>query len=221
MRGQPSPERIVKDIEFEILLGTISRENFGEAILSTKAHQSKLRSEILETLQNSHVREAFDKVFQIQEMLTVLLQEMGAAIYAMQTSLPKIIERKELPEDFGPDEGTPSTNMDNEHLFRQSSVDSIKIAELMEPDYLRLDLEVRPTRLPVIGKLVRSIRIALHHLVLFYINRLGSRQARVNRVYGEHILELLKIVLAQQEQIDAMSALIDKLHAQIRHGEET
>jgi hypothetical protein len=218
MRGMPSAERIVKDIEFEILLGAIPRENFGDAILAIKAHQGKLREEVLETLQDSRVREAFSKVFQIHDMLIVLLQEMSKTIVSLQASLPKIIEQAPL-EALRPEEVTSNRCLGTGDSLPISN-EPTDITKFLRPDFLRLDLEVRPSRLPVIGKLVQSIKIALHHLVLFYVNRLGSQQAHINKMYGEQILELFKVMAQQQEQINSMGALINELLARIQPGKE-
>mgnify|MGYP007051595010 CR=1 FL=1 len=214
----PSAERIVKDIEFEILLGAIPRENFGDAILAIKAHQGKLREEVLETLQDSRVREAFSEVFQIQDMLIVLLQEMSRTIASLQASLPKIVNQGS-PEALRPEEVT-LTGWPGTGDSLPPSVEPIEINKFLRPDLLRLDLEVRPSRLPVIGKLVQSIKIALHHLVLFYVNRLGSQQAHINKMYGEQILELFKVMAQQQEQINSMGALINELLARVQPGKE-
>jgi len=218
MRGMPSADRIAKDIEFEILLGAIPRENFGDAILAIKAYQGKLRGEVLGNIRDSRVKEAFSEVFQIQDMLIVLLQEMSKTMVSLQASLPKIVNQGS-PEALRPEEvtltGWPGTG---DSLL--PSVEPIEINKFLRPDLLRLDLEVRPSRLPVIGKLVQFIKIALHNLVLFYVNRLGAQQARINKMCGEQILELLKIVAEQQEQINSMSAFINELLARAQPGEE-
>jgi hypothetical protein len=213
MKGMPSIESIVKDIEFEIILGAIPREDFSDAILAIKAHQSKLRGEVMETLQDSRVREAFSKVFQIQDMLIILLQEMVKTIVSLQASLPKIASHE------------PHKVLSSEEItftvdFLPISNEPMEITKFLKPDFLRLDLEVRSSKLPVIGKLIGSIKIALHHLVLFYVNRLGAQQTHINKIYGEQILRLLKVVAEQQEQINSMGALINELLARTQPRKE-
>lgn len=207
----PSPEDIVRDIEFEILLGTIPQENLESAVLSIKSHHNRLWSELSETVRDARLREAFNKVFQLQEMLLVLLQEISTIIGALQIKLPEIVNRVERSSALGSEEGPPAELLCDVPLPQSSIEDNL--AQLMEPEHLRLDLEVLPPRLPLVGNLIRSIKIAFHHLVLFYVNRLGARQVQVNRAYGEQILELIRVVQEQQAQINALVTLLDDLRS--------
>lgn len=217
-KGLLSSEDIVRDVEFELLLGTIPQENVENAILSIKSHHNRLWSELSESVRDARLREAFNKVFQFQEMLLVLLQEMSALIGSLQASLPEIVDFAKRPGFMGLEEALPvaATQTGSDKFFPYPSIDLVEITKLMEPEFLRLDLEVRPSRLPFVGRLIRSIKIALHHLVLFYVNRLGVQQAQVNRVYGERIMELIRIVQEQQAQIRVMAALIDQLRSLVQ-----
>ena len=47
-------------------------------------------------------------------------------------------------------------------------------------DKVGVEMALTETRLPLIGGLVHRLRAALHEVVLFYVNRLASRQVRVN-----------------------------------------
>lgn len=210
MKRLPSPHNIIKDIEFEILLGTIPQSDLRNAVLALRSQYNKFRSEAIENLRDVRLREAFNKVFQIQEMLLVLLQEMSTIIGSLQAEFPKITGLMEYPEAIGSEE------TGNEEFSLQSPIDPAEIAKRMEPVSLRLNLEVRPTKLPVIGKLIQSVKIALHHLVLFYVNRLGAQQAQVNKMHSDQILELYQLVMEQQEQIKAMAASINDLRTRIQ-----
>lgn len=223
MKRLPSVHSMVKDIEFEILLGTIPQRDLRNALLAVRAQHSKFRSGVIENLRDVRLREAFNKVFQAQEMLLVLLQEMSVIIGSLQAELPQIASLMEHPRAIDSAIGLPSIEKaSSEEFSLQSPIDPAELTKLMEPVSLRLDLEVRPTKLPVIGKLIQSIKIALHHLVLFYVNRLGARQAQVNKVHSEQILELYQLVMDQQEQIKAMAASINDLRARTQsYLEET
>lgn len=216
MKGLPSKERIIKDIEFEILLGTIPWENFGKAIFSIYSHQNKVRSEVIEAVRDPRIREALNKVFQLQEMQTVLLQEIGKVLDSIQSSLPQIVRFREEPAVPGESEGAFFVKgIDRESLWEQHSIVP-QVEKFPEPGSLRVDLEVRPTRLPIIGKLINSAKIALHHLVLFYTNRLGAQQERINRMYSEQIWELTRMVVEQQEQISALVASVEDLRSRVQ-----
>lgn len=206
MRDLPSSEHIIRDIEFEILLGTIPQENLGNAVLSIKAHHDKLWSELLEVVRDGRLREVFNKIFQFQDMLLVLLQEMSILIGALQVSLSEIVRCVERSDISAWQEvAVPvKSRQANGRLFPQSSTELSEIAKFMRSEFLTIDPEVRSSKLPLIGKVVRSLRIALHHLVLFYVNRLGARQSQVNTMYGEQILAIFQAIEDQQAQINAI-----------------
>lgn len=47
-------------------------------------------------------------------------------------------------------------------------------------DKVNVDMALTETRLPLFGGLAQRLRSALHELVLFYVNRLATRQTRFN-----------------------------------------
>jgi hypothetical protein len=61
-----------------------------------------------------------------------------------------------------------------------------------------VEMDLTEKRLPLIGNLVHRIRAALHELVLFYANRLASKQTRVN-----------------EETARALAALVGDLEAEL------
>lgn len=217
MKTLPSADRIVKDIEFEILLGTIPQEDLANAVLSIKSRHNKLRSEVTETLRDPRLQEAFSKIFQAQEMLLVLLQEVCVILESLRAGLPEITSRAEHSTDldWGSDLLSLQETRSEEFSFHPS-INLVEVTEQIKSEPLRFDPEVRAPKLPVIGTLIRSVKLALHHLVLFYVNRLGTRQGHVNKVYGEQILRLYQVVLDQQKQVAILAKLIDDLRAQIQ-----
>jgi hypothetical protein len=47
-------------------------------------------------------------------------------------------------------------------------------------DKVNVEMMLTETQMPLIGRLIQRVRSALHELVLFYVNQLAARQARVN-----------------------------------------
>jgi hypothetical protein len=79
-------------------------------------------------------------------------------------------------------------------------------------DKLGVDLALTENRLPVMGGLVQRARAAFHELVLFYVNRLGARQVRVN----QHTARALAALVRDMEaEIANLRSRLDKLEADL------
>ena len=57
------------------------------------------------------------------------------------------------------------------------------------------------TRLPLVGGLVQRVRAVLHELVLFYVNRLAAKQARVNYQASRAMTMLLRDLEAEIQEL--------------------
>ena len=66
----------------------------------------------------------------------------------------------------------------------------------------------------------RYLKRALHGLVIFYINRLGERQAAINRLYGQWIIHLHEQGRAQVDEIDRLRAEVRTLAARLDRLED-
>jgi hypothetical protein len=62
--------------------------------------------------------------------------------------------------------------------------------------------------------------MALHDWVLFYVQQLAGKQARVNQTYGEWIERLIEVREYQQAQIDFLSAQVASLQARQKESEQ-
>jgi hypothetical protein len=98
---------------------------------------------------------------------------------------------------------------------------STEIEEVMRPEALHIELDVRSTRMPIIGGLLKRLRIALHSLTLFYTNRLASKQEEVNRIYGDWILHLSQLLQYQQEQIESLRNQVIELQVRLEGTEQS
>jgi hypothetical protein len=78
----------------------------------------------------------------------------------------------------------------------------------MHDDALRLQLELTPNDTPVVGRLVGSMRAAVHSLVVFYGNQLAAKQTEINRVYGDVLQQLLLARAQDRAELAALRALL-------------
>jgi hypothetical protein len=78
-------------------------------------------------------------------------------------------------------------------------------------------LSLTESRIPLIAPLVQRVRSALHHLVIFYTNKLAGRQARFN----EYVVRALTGLVRELEQgptpdeVESLRQQITELHAQL------
>jgi hypothetical protein len=75
------------------------------------------------------------------------------------------------------------------------------------------------TRVPVLGRLWRMIRRQMHELVLFYVNRSVSDQNQLNINLISILNELTRVSQAQQIELDALRAELQRLKGRTNPGE--
>ncbi len=227
MRSLPTAGDVLRDIEFELVQGTITRGELGRALQAVKEYQGKLREE---TLQAGQVSEPIRRQWQVNDMLITLLQETAAALRATESRLRRVaralsvgssaemvagvLTAKNAPDASPADDRAAEDGIDNGY-FRHPLVEIDELEEAMHPGALQMELDVRPVRVPILGSLVRQVRIAFHNLVFFYVDRLVQKQTAVNQTYGDWLLRTVELCQDQQEQIDVLNALLAVLRDQL------
>jgi hypothetical protein len=212
MKGIPTVDQVVRDIEFELMQGAISKDDLGKAIQDVRQHLNRTRSEVSPTAGRSKdARELASKQFQIDDMFVTLLQETASKIQSLEMELRHLYR---VVRDAGPDLpgierggripqaidlSTPEGPDEDPYGWPPSVIE-----EAMCHTALHLEPEVRPVKVPIIGKFLSRLRYALHDLPLFYVRRLASRQVAINETYGQWILHLYRLQQHQQEQIEAL-----------------
>ena len=244
MNPSLTAEDVLRDIEFELVQGTISKDELGQAIQAVKKYQNKLRGELFEgdSLSKEN-RDVVSRQFQINDMLTTLLQEMAAKIQTIRLELhqtkklsPRLSEAKtnghgseacteergiEIEIDRVPKLAHPTSTptlipLDQELLWRPPT----EVEEAMREEALHINMDVRAARIPIVGSIIKRVRIALHNLTLFYIRKLGMKQSAINRTYGDWLLHLNEQNQHQQEQIANLTKQVVALQKRIEQMEQ-
>jgi len=73
----------------------------------------------------------------------------------------------------------------------------------LDYDKIPVEMALVDERLPVVGRLVRRVRAALHELVLFYVNRLAVRQVRFNEQTARALALLVRDLEAELRDLRA------------------
>jgi hypothetical protein len=220
---------VLSDIEFELAQGAISHDDLGQGVQAVRKYQNSIRAEVLElSRRRENRRQVATRFFQVNDMLIALAQEMAAAVQSLRLDLRRIAQvadRSPRPTASAdllvtkkPDSDIPAAaemltlEQIEQELDERSFAD---VEEAMQLDALRVGLEVRPARIPIVGSALQRLRAAVHGLVLFYVRRLAQRQVAVNQVYGGRILRLIELVEHQRRQIEALNARIVSLEARL------
>lgn len=219
MNDSPTPDKILRDIEFEIVQGALGQDDLGQALQAVKRFHNQSRHELLADGSGKRGRELAIRQFQINEMLLVLIQETAARIRKIEIELQKVAG---LMPEAQPDIRQPevrTTRRAAGGAAAGSSLDWNPDAASYSPEAtnaekkLAVEAQIRPVRLPLIGPLLTRLRAALHNLPAFYVKELADQQMEVNRTLGESVAQLSRLLAEQQAEIEALSQQLDALQA--------
>jgi FkbM family methyltransferase len=76
-------------------------------------------------------------------------------------------------------------------------------------DKVAVEMALTESRLPLVGGLVQRLRVALHELVLFYVNRLAARQIRFNEQTARALAALVRDLEAEVRELGARIAELE------------
>lgn len=91
-------------------------------------------------------------------------------------------------------------------------------------DKLGVGLSLTESRIPVIAPLVQRVRRALHHLVIYYTNKLAGQQVRFNEYTIRALTGLVKeleegptssTVETLQQEVESLRAQVENLEARL------
>jgi hypothetical protein len=222
---------ILEDIDFEIAQGVILQDGLGQGVEAVKQYQNNVRVDTFEKLKlTDPYREILSRQFQLNDMLITLSQEMAKTIQSMQHGLKNL---NQVPIRATQEAGPAKTWRPNGTATGPSDVDTWvseiddpplsteEIENVMQPEAIHVDLQMRTINIPIIGWLATRLRIFLHRPALFYTQIFSHKQAPVNRAFGDWILRLNDLIQIQNEQVGALNAYVAELDARIQKLEGT
>jgi FkbM family methyltransferase len=123
----------------------------------------------------------------------------------MQEVRREILERRLPGQAYLPQSTAGLPPEYYEHLFRAGLAQS------------RLDVEllVTPSTVPLVGRLIDRLRVKVHELVVFYMNRFAANQAQVN----DHLIQALSTLGRSEDEPAARSAAPGARYAPPAAGE--
>jgi hypothetical protein len=223
MKHAVTADDILHSIEFELAQGAISRTDLGDGLNSVRQFQNKARTATFESDKAfADTRALITQQYQINDMHLTLLQELTAAVQAVQLDVrrvsqlpPREVTATARPAATPQAPSAPSAAPLSPTDWPLDDLSPVwpnaPIENAMKPDTLKLKIDVRPSTVPVLGGILRRVRAAFHNLTLFYLQQIGQKQTSVNQVYGERLLQLTDLVQEQQQQIEALHAQVAAL----------
>lgn len=215
--GQVAVNEVLKEIEFEIAQGVVSRRDLRQAIQAVRQFQAKMRSEVFAASGSvSDLRDVAGRQFQVNDMLIALLQELSMAVLEAQHESNRASQMLQhaVAQDLIPEAAGSDIHADSEEP--PAWLPPAEIEEAMRPDALTLKMEVRAPALPIVGGLLKRVRVVLHTLARFYVSRLAQKQAAINRTYGDWLLHMTRLSQRQQAEIDALKLQLTALKSDRR-----
>lgn len=178
-------------IRAELLIDELGVSESIQLVDSLIAQQRKLQIELLQAVKDAQQRQLLASVLQSNETSLRVLQHVLLGLQSIrgQFSAVKSISQGQPQEPIQQALATYTRLVDElEWAVRTSSL-------MVEPVLV-------PSRLPLLGRLVNKLKGAFHNLVVFYVNRLAERQARVNSIYGE-LVKALVLDLKEHRRLPA------------------
>ena len=82
-------------------------------------------------------------------------------------------------------------------------------------EQIGVGLSLTASRWPLIGSLLQRVRLALHQVVIYYVNMLARQQARVNVYDARAWSALMTDLETKAEEIEALRREVDQLRARL------
>ena len=222
-------DEVLKDIEFELLQGTVARNELGQGIQATRRFQNQVRSASLQAAaaDQLEVSDLVGRQFQINDMVLSLFQVTDGRLSSLQSEMHSVAyfkthavqgRRDEELSDSLDVHAAIESSQQYEWTADNYSMDDDMDSDLvyaMQLDALAVPIDVRPVHMPLIGGFLTRLRTSLHNLVHFYVERLAKKQTEVNQLYGEHIERLEQVNRQQQNQIESLNRQVASLRARV------
>lgn len=211
MKSTLTAADVLADIEFELMQGSISKDDLGQGIQTVRQHQSKLRRQTFDSGQDAiDWQDALSQQFQLNDMLLTLLQEMAGGVNEVRETAVWLGQKRR-------GEGERPLFNDTPINAEASLKPTDELTQTMHLNTIHQKPEITASSrpIPLLNGLLRRLRVGLHQLVLFYVNKLAKKQAHVNHTQADWILHLNATFRHQQEEIEHLTGLIKQLQEKV------
>lgn len=214
MKNKLTAQDVLTDIEFELALGAISRDELGQGIQQVKQYQNKLRHDVLQAEKEMpQMQEIIGRQFQLNDMLITMLQEVAANAREMELRVERL---RDLPIALSKTAVLPHAHVTDDSKSWRDTAPLKAIAN----HKLHVKLDIQPTNTPIIGQILGRFKHAIHELTLFYVNNLGRKQTKINHTTNDWMLYFEELHHHHNQEINALAVQIDALQSKIESKNE-
>lgn len=213
MRNRLTAQDVLTDIDFELALGAISRDELGQGIQQVKQYQNKLRHDVLQSDKGMpQMQEIIGRQFQLNDMLIVIVQEMAANAREMEQRTERLREvgLYNTPDMSQKTAVFPPNDIEPVEHWR----DTTPLKQIAEHT-LQLKLDIQPSHTPIIGNFLGRLKRTIHELILFYVNKMGAEQTTINHTTSNWMLYLEEQQNHHHRDMQKMWAQIADLQSKI------
>jgi hypothetical protein len=214
MTDLPTADTIIHDIEFELLLGIAPSGDVARALAEIRREQNRLRSEYAGKRGRVDGRDVAGALLRVNDMLLGVLQEVLSRQANVEAAVDRAA-RRQVEGDWvaAPlEDGAPGSG---EEVAREVA-DADRALSSVAPDlWPDVTLDVRPLPVPIAGRFIDRLRLALHRVSVYYVRRLAGQQGPVNVYQAGEVERLNRIVSEQQRRLAALEDEISRLRAQL------
>ncbi len=226
---------ILNSVEFELLQHTLLQNEVTDGIHRLRAYQADARNRWLQQGRNPSIDSLLDLQLNTNEMLLTLIQMLDQRLEALRqelrraesltlhippTSAPAEENLAAAPTSTPPALHVPAEDdLSNASTNAHEPAPSVMLAELWNSELPRIQMDVRESNTPLLGGVFNRIRMSLHELVLFYVNKVVEQQAEVNRTYGNALRDLLAANRAQALELQELRMKLSQLMPTPQNGQ--
>jgi len=240
---------ILNSVEFELLQHTLMQDDVADGIHRLRAYQADARNKWLQQGRKPSVDSLVELQINTNEMLLTLIQSLNHRLETLQQEFRRAAYLKQhtsttatdtitatatdatrtetgLADDQSPDLAQPWDSIGDALLSEtaderdgafaiNSTLDAYLTSELA-----RVQMDVRESNTPVLGGVFNRVRMSLHELVLFYVNKVVEQQADVNRAYGDALRDLIAANHAQAVELQELRGHVLQLTQQTQREQQ-
>ncbi|MBN1658376.1 MAG: hypothetical protein JXA93_08250 [Anaerolineae bacterium] len=217
MADLPTVDAIVHDIEFELLLGIAPDGDVARALAEVRREQNRLRSEYARRRGRVGGRDVAGDLLRVNDMLLDVLQEVLSRLARVESVVERMAGRRAegVRAAFPVADGALESG---EGIAREVAGADRAIPPGAPDLWPGVTLDVKPLPLPIAGRVIDRLRLALHRVAVYYVHRLAEQQGVVNVYHAGEVEQLKHLLGEQQRRLAELEAEIGNLRAQAGTG---
>jgi len=208
---------ILKLIEFELAQQSLPQDNISEAIQRLHKLQTYWHAEMLHKGRAPKMEEFANALFNANQTTLMLLQAINNSLEALklESKKLKLLIEKGILED---EEENRSCSRELTYIKESLNILSQNLSRIRT--LYSLEIQMRHSNLPIIGKFINRFRAAFHQLVYFYLNNYIQSQNIVNEQYKSLLQDMIVVNSSYVDKLQGLILALQKITEHYSSNEE-